>query len=59
MLHLIRPEGDAHCWDLSSLIIKPVQRITKYPLLIGELLKVCPITLLCDSDIEHVTTTGH
>ena len=52
LLLIIRPDVDAHSWDLSSLIIKPVQRITKYPLLIGELLKVCIITYDCGIDSE-------
>ena len=29
-------------WDLDSLLVKPVQRILKYPLLLGELLEVTP-----------------
>lgn len=28
------------CFDMSSILIKPVQRILKYPLLLNELMKV-------------------
>ncbi|KAI8889262.1 Dbl homology domain-containing protein [Backusella circina FSU 941] len=31
-------QGRTMCWDLPSLLIKPVQRILKYPLLLRELL---------------------
>ncbi|KAJ3093804.1 hypothetical protein HK100_006408, partial [Physocladia obscura] len=31
--------GRTNAWDLSSLIIKPVQRVLKYPLLLSQLLK--------------------
>ncbi|KAJ3285420.1 hypothetical protein HDU79_007342 [Rhizoclosmatium sp. JEL0117] len=31
--------GRTNAWDLSSLIIKPVQRVLKYPLLLSSLLK--------------------
>ncbi|RGP62693.1 rhogef domain-containing protein [Fusarium sporotrichioides] len=31
-----------HAWDLDSLLIKPVQRVTRYPLLISELLRHTP-----------------
>ena len=27
------------CWDLPSILIKPMQRILKYPLLLGDLVK--------------------
>ncbi|KAI8613601.1 hypothetical protein BC830DRAFT_1170117 [Chytriomyces sp. MP71] len=36
--------GRTNAWDLSSLIIKPVQRVLKYPLLLGSLLKETPET---------------
>ena len=32
-------QGKTGAWDLGSLVIKPVQRILKYPLLIKQLLK--------------------
>lgn len=35
-------QGKTGAWDLASLIIKPVQRIMKYPLLLAQLLKVTP-----------------
>ena len=39
------------CFDMSSVLIKPVQRILKYPLILNELLKVYyldfRILLLC------------
>ncbi|KAJ3133672.1 hypothetical protein HK100_004219 [Physocladia obscura] len=34
-----RLRGRTNAWDLSSLIIKPVQRVLKYPLLLSQLLK--------------------
>ncbi|OBZ83502.1 Dynamin-binding protein [Choanephora cucurbitarum] len=34
--------GRTTCWDLESLLIKPVQRILKYPLLIKELIQSTP-----------------
>ncbi|KAI9350683.1 hypothetical protein BDR26DRAFT_851330 [Obelidium mucronatum] len=36
--------GRTNAWDLSSLLIKPVQRVLKYPLLLGQLLKETPET---------------
>ncbi|KAJ3415864.1 hypothetical protein HDV05_003928 [Chytridiales sp. JEL 0842] len=35
----VRLQGRTSAWDLSSLVIKPVQRVLKYPLLIRTLLK--------------------
>ncbi|KAH6587028.1 hypothetical protein BASA50_000075 [Batrachochytrium salamandrivorans] len=35
-------QGKTGAWDLSSLIVKPVQRVLKYPLLIKALLKELP-----------------
>ncbi|KAI8377071.1 Dbl homology domain-containing protein [Choanephora cucurbitarum] len=34
--------GRTTCWDLESLLIKPVQRILKYPLLMKELIQSTP-----------------
>ena len=36
-LHKIQTQ--TNCFDLSSILIKPVQRILKYPLLLNELIK--------------------
>ena len=35
-------QGKTGAWDLSSLVVKPVQRVLKYPLLIKSLLKETP-----------------
>ncbi|KAJ3326754.1 hypothetical protein HDU76_012676, partial [Blyttiomyces sp. JEL0837] len=35
-------QGKTGAWDLSSLVIKPVQRVLKYPLLVKQLLKETP-----------------
>ncbi|KAI9351141.1 hypothetical protein DFJ73DRAFT_831733 [Zopfochytrium polystomum] len=35
----VQLQGQTGAWDLSSLVIKPVQRVLKYPLLIQELVK--------------------
>ncbi|KAJ3155391.1 hypothetical protein HDU86_004293 [Geranomyces michiganensis] len=35
-------QGRTGAWDLGSLVIKPVQRVLKYPLLIKQLLKETP-----------------
>ncbi|KAJ1965034.1 hypothetical protein IWQ62_002765, partial [Dispira parvispora] len=32
--------GKTHAWDLASLLIKPVQRVLKYPLLFQQLMKL-------------------
>ncbi|KAJ3093225.1 hypothetical protein HK102_000026 [Quaeritorhiza haematococci] len=37
-------QGRTGAWDLASLVIKPVQRVLKYPLLIKQLLKETPPT---------------
>ena len=34
---------DIQAWDLHTLLIKPVQRIVKYPLLLGKLLEATPV----------------
>ncbi|KAJ3065154.1 hypothetical protein HDU98_011454, partial [Podochytrium sp. JEL0797] len=36
--------GRTNAWDVSSLIIKPVQRVLKYPLLVSQLVKETPDT---------------
>lgn len=36
------PVDRTTAWDLSSLLIKPVQRVLKYPLLLGTLLEATP-----------------
>ncbi|KAI7869660.1 hypothetical protein BDF14DRAFT_1994343 [Spinellus fusiger] len=35
-------KGRTMCWDLPSLLIKPVQRVLKYPLLLKELYSLTP-----------------
>ncbi|ORE17949.1 Dbl homology domain-containing protein [Rhizopus microsporus] len=35
-------QGRTTCWDLPSLLIKPVQRVLKYPLLLREILQLTP-----------------
>ncbi|KAG0193849.1 hypothetical protein DFQ28_003001 [Apophysomyces sp. BC1034] len=37
-----RMQGRTTCWDLGSLLIKPVQRVLKYPLLLRELCGCTP-----------------
>ena len=39
MLDIMRKQMSV--FDLGSILIKPVQRILKYPLLLNELVKVC------------------
>ncbi|KAJ3095627.1 hypothetical protein HDU97_006754 [Phlyctochytrium planicorne] len=57
----IKLQGKTGAWDLSSLVIKPVQRVLKYPLLIKQLLKETPSSypdyqnlLKCSVDVEKV-----
>jgi hypothetical protein len=43
------------CFDMSSILIKPVQRILKYPLILNELIKVrIKILLILHFDNIHV-----
>ncbi len=35
----ITPREEIQAWDLQSFLIKPVQRILKYPLLVGKLVE--------------------
>eukprot|EP00041_Stephanoeca_diplocostata_P031615 m.989012 g.989012 ORF g.989012 m.989012 type:complete len:1298 (+) comp23995_c0_seq6:220-4113(+) len=44
------------CWDLSSILIKPVQRILKYPLLLRELAKKTPADHADYADIVQAET---
>ncbi|CEP14557.1 hypothetical protein [Parasitella parasitica] len=37
-----RIQGRTMCWDLPSLLIKPVQRVLKYPLLLREIVALTP-----------------
>ncbi|KAJ3219027.1 hypothetical protein HDU67_003017 [Dinochytrium kinnereticum] len=57
----IQLQGKTGAWDLSSLVIKPVQRVLKYPLLVKQLLKETPSSnpdyqnlLKCSTDVEKV-----
>ncbi|KAL0090872.1 hypothetical protein F4703DRAFT_1790823 [Phycomyces blakesleeanus] len=45
-------QGRTMCWDLPSLLIKPVQRVLKYPLLLKELVNMTPTT---HPDYEQLT----
>jgi hypothetical protein len=40
------------CFDMSSIIIKPVQRIMKYPLILNELFKVSWENLLAAAFLQ-------
>ena len=37
-----RKEGKTQAFNLNSLLIKPVQRVTKYPLLLEQIMKAAP-----------------
>ncbi|KAI8837588.1 hypothetical protein BC829DRAFT_404977 [Chytridium lagenaria] len=53
----IQLQGKTGAWDLSSLVIKPVQRVLKYPLLIKETPSSDPDyanLLKCSTDVEKV-----
>ncbi|KAF7725435.1 hypothetical protein EC973_009609 [Apophysomyces ossiformis] len=39
-----RMQGRTTCWDLGSLLIKPVQRVLKYPLLLRALCACTPVS---------------
>lgn len=42
MISEARRRGETKAFNMNSLLIKPVQRITKYPLLIGQIMKYAP-----------------
>lgn len=45
-------QGKTTSWDLGSLLIKPVQRVLKYPLLLREILALTPPTHLDHDDLS-------
>ncbi|KAI8928805.1 hypothetical protein BC831DRAFT_446637 [Entophlyctis helioformis] len=47
----VKLQGRTSAWDLASMVVKPVQRVLKYPLLIRSLLKETPPT---HSDFEQL-----
>lgn len=51
---LARPHTNA--WDLPSLLIKPVQRVLKYPLLLDDLLRCTPETHPDHGNIQDAAT---
>ncbi|KAI9827597.1 MAG: hypothetical protein M1826_006259 [Phylliscum demangeonii] len=50
-------------WDLDSLLVKPVQRLLKYPLLLAQLLEVTPENhpdfIALDFAIREITAASH
>ena len=54
---LERIRNDIACFNLESILIKPVQRILKYPLILNELLKTTEDDQSCDtSELREVVT---
>lgn len=47
-----RMQGRTNAWDLSSMVVKPVQRVLKYPLLLKRLLENCDAA---HADFENLT----
>ncbi|GAN04312.1 hypothetical protein MAM1_0060c03772 [Mucor ambiguus] len=45
-------QGKTTSWDLGSLLIKPVQRVLKYPLLLREILSLTPPTHIDHDDLS-------
>ncbi|KAL9556408.1 hypothetical protein MBANPS3_001898 [Mucor bainieri] len=45
-------QGKTTSWDLGSLLIKPVQRVLKYPLLLREILSLTPPTHINHDDLS-------
>lgn len=48
--------GRTNAWDLASLLIKPVQRCLKYPLLLDQILAVTPKNHPDRSDLKRANT---
>lgn len=42
MISAARKKGETKAFNMNSLLIKPVQRITRYPLLLGQIAKYAP-----------------
>lgn len=54
-LHPIRQRGMRKSYTLHDLMIKPIQRVCRYPLLFAELLKNTPV---CDCPNSHMEVEG-
>lgn len=48
--------GRTNAWDLASLLIKPVQRCLKYPLLLNQILAITPKDHPDRNDLKRATT---
>ena len=50
-----RSQDRTKAWDIHSLLIKPVQRVLKYPLLLQGL----SFLVLSETELLHVTSSSH